>query len=48
MGSPVYFVIKEGFNFTDVDEQNLVCQVAGCNDDSVLQQVFMASLDPLE
>ncbi|KAK3857102.1 hypothetical protein Pcinc_036625 [Petrolisthes cinctipes] len=48
VGSPIYFVIREGFNFTDVDEQNMVCQVAGCNDDSVLQQVFMASLDPEE
>ncbi|XP_063873774.1 NPC intracellular cholesterol transporter 1-like isoform X1 [Scylla paramamosain] len=46
VGPPVYFVIKEGYNFTDWDEQNLVCEVYGCNDDSLLQQVFLSSLMP--
>ncbi|KAG0727530.1 NPC intracellular cholesterol transporter 1 [Chionoecetes opilio] len=46
VGPPVYFVIKEGFNFTDYDEQNLVCEVYGCKDDSILQQIFLSSLMP--
>lgn len=46
VGPPVYFVMKEGFNFTDFDEQNLICEVYGCNDDSMLQQVFLNSLVP--
>lgn len=48
VGPPMYFVIKEGFNFSDFDEQNLICQVYGCNDDSMLQQVFLSSLVPDE
>lgn len=48
MGPPVYFVLKEGYNFTDFDEQNLICEVYGCNDDSMLQQVFLNSLMPDE
>ncbi|XP_063588187.1 NPC intracellular cholesterol transporter 1-like [Penaeus indicus] len=46
VGPPVYFVMTEGYNFTDFDEQNLVCQVSGCNDDSILQQIFISSLKP--
>lgn len=46
VGPPVYFVISEGYNFTDIDEQNLLCAVYGCNDDSLLQQIFLSSLVP--
>ncbi|XP_042881806.1 NPC intracellular cholesterol transporter 1-like [Penaeus japonicus] len=46
VGPPVYFVMTEGYNFTDVDEQNLVCQMAGCRDDSVLQVIGASSRKP--
>ncbi|XP_042881418.1 NPC intracellular cholesterol transporter 1-like [Penaeus japonicus] len=46
VGPPVYFVMTEGYNFSDIEEQNLVCQVSGCNDDSILQQIFISSLKP--
>lgn len=46
VGPPVYFVMTEGYNFSDFDEQNLVCQVSGCKDDSMLQQIFISSLKP--
>ncbi|ROT85635.1 patched [Penaeus vannamei] len=38
--------MTEGYNFSDFDEQNLVCQVSGCKDDSMLQQIFISSLKP--
>ncbi|XP_069161595.1 LOW QUALITY PROTEIN: NPC intracellular cholesterol transporter 1-like [Procambarus clarkii] len=46
VGPPVYFVMKEGYNFSDVHEQNLVCQVSGCYNDSITQQIFLSSLQP--
>ncbi|XP_071542748.1 NPC intracellular cholesterol transporter 1-like [Panulirus ornatus] len=48
VGPPVYFVMTEGYNFSDYHEQNLVCQVSGCYDDSIMQQIFMSSLKPEE
>lgn len=48
VGPPVYFVMTEGFNYTDVEEQNLVCEVHGCRDDSILQNIFLSSLSPQE
>ncbi|CAL4059784.1 unnamed protein product, partial [Meganyctiphanes norvegica] len=46
VGPPVYFVIKDGYNYTDFDEQNLICASAGCRDDSVLSQIFISSKIP--
>ncbi|KAK8738118.1 hypothetical protein OTU49_004053 [Cherax quadricarinatus] len=48
VGPPVYFVMKEGYNYSDIHEQNLVCQVSGCYEDSITQQIFLSSLQPNE
>lgn len=46
VGSPVYFVMEGGYDFTNASEQNLVCQSRGCDDDSLLARIFMASKYP--
>ncbi|XP_063588183.1 NPC intracellular cholesterol transporter 1-like [Penaeus indicus] len=46
VGPPVFFTMTEGFNFTDFDEQNLVCQFSGCRDDSMLQVIYASSMKP--
>ncbi|XP_037783576.1 NPC intracellular cholesterol transporter 1-like [Penaeus monodon] len=46
VGPPVYFTMTEGYNFTDFDEQNLVCQFSGCRDDSMLQVIYASSMKP--
>ncbi|KAB7499593.1 Niemann-Pick C1-like protein 1 [Armadillidium nasatum] len=46
VGPPVYFVVRDGFDFSDPNEQNIICQSIGCNVDSVLAQVFWASEAP--
>lgn len=42
-GSPVYFVIKEGYNYTDSDMQKAICSAAGCNNDSLGTQIAVYS-----
>ena len=34
-GSPVYFVIKDGLDYTVEDNQNKICSGSGCNDNSL-------------
>ncbi|XP_070533114.1 NPC intracellular cholesterol transporter 1-like [Ptychodera flava] len=43
IGSPVYFVTKDGYNFTSEVEQDKICGGSGCNDDSLTSQVYHAS-----
>ncbi|XP_067887182.1 NPC intracellular cholesterol transporter 1 isoform X2 [Heterodontus francisci] len=43
-GPPVYFVIEEGHNYTSLEGQNTVCGGVGCNNDSLVQQIYTASL----
>ncbi|XP_028328986.1 NPC intracellular cholesterol transporter 1 [Gouania willdenowi] len=43
-GAPLYFVVEEGVNYSSVEGQNLVCGGVGCNNDSLVQQVYYASL----
>uniref|UniRef100_A0A3Q1FYK2 Niemann-Pick disease, type C1 n=1 Tax=Acanthochromis polyacanthus TaxID=80966 RepID=A0A3Q1FYK2_9TELE len=43
-GAPVYFVVEEGLNYSSPEGQNVVCGGVGCNNDSLVQQVYMASL----
>uniref|UniRef100_A0A673B8K7 SSD domain-containing protein n=1 Tax=Sphaeramia orbicularis TaxID=375764 RepID=A0A673B8K7_9TELE len=43
-GAPVYFVVEDGLNYSSLDGQNAVCGGVGCNNDSLVQQVYSASL----
>ncbi|XP_012153850.1 Niemann-Pick type C-1a isoform X6 [Megachile rotundata] len=43
IGPPMYFVVKEGLNYSDTRQQNLVCGGQYCNSDSVSTQIFIAS-----
>uniref|UniRef100_A0A8C3YDN5 NPC intracellular cholesterol transporter 1 n=1 Tax=Catagonus wagneri TaxID=51154 RepID=A0A8C3YDN5_9CETA len=42
-GPPVYFVLEEGHNYTSLKGQNMVCGGLGCNNDSLVQQIFTAA-----
>lgn len=39
----MYFVVKDGLNYSDTKIQNLVCGGQYCNSDSVSTQIFTAS-----
>ncbi|KAM6989564.1 NPC intracellular cholesterol transporter 1 [Tautogolabrus adspersus] len=43
-GAPVYFVVEDGLNYSSPEGQNLVCGGVGCNNNSLVQQVYAASL----
>ncbi|XP_069778710.1 NPC intracellular cholesterol transporter 1 [Narcine bancroftii] len=43
-GPPVYFVVEEGHNYTSLEGQNSVCGGVGCNNNSLVQQVYNAAL----
>ncbi|KAF7654289.1 hypothetical protein LDENG_00071930, partial [Lucifuga dentata] len=43
-GAPVYFVVEDGLNYSSPEGQNAVCGGVGCNNDSLVQQVYYASL----
>ncbi|MCJ8745223.1 hypothetical protein PDJAM_G00127900 [Pangasius djambal] len=43
-GPPVYFVVKEGHDYRTSEGQNQVCGGVGCNNDSLIQQIYTASL----
>ncbi|XP_034038558.1 NPC intracellular cholesterol transporter 1 [Thalassophryne amazonica] len=42
-GPPVYFVIEDGLNYSSLEGQNAVCGGVGCNNSSLVQQVYTAS-----
>lgn len=44
LGPPVYFVLKSGLNFTDHDHQNVLCGSRLCSNDSLVTQIYLASL----
>ncbi|XP_011312256.1 Niemann-Pick C1 protein isoform X2 [Fopius arisanus] len=46
IGPPMYFVVKEGLNYSDTRTQNLVCGGQWCNSDSLSTQVFIAAQQP--
>ena len=45
-GSPVYFVVEEGHNYTTLEGQNQICGGHGCPDTSLLGQVYEATRQP--
>lgn len=45
VGPPVYFVLKEGLQFSDAEDQNLICGGIRCNANSLIGQINAAVLD---
>ncbi|XP_012258607.2 NPC intracellular cholesterol transporter 1 isoform X2 [Athalia rosae] len=43
IGPPMYFVVKNGLNYSDTKDQNLICGGQFCNIDSLSTQIFTAS-----
>ncbi|CAG4956215.1 unnamed protein product [Parnassius apollo] len=44
IGPPVYFVLTEGLDFSQKEEQNMVCGTRFCNQDSLSMQLYSAYL----
>ncbi|KAM8966900.1 NPC intracellular cholesterol transporter 1 [Pelodytes ibericus] len=42
-GPPVYFVVEEGHDYTTKEGQATVCGGAGCNNNSLVQQIYNAA-----
>ncbi|XP_062520603.1 NPC intracellular cholesterol transporter 1-like isoform X2 [Corticium candelabrum] len=40
VGPPVYFVVKDKMNYSSVAEQNKLCSLPGCNNDSLTAQLM--------
>ncbi|XP_032421696.1 NPC intracellular cholesterol transporter 1 [Xiphophorus hellerii] len=43
-GAPVYFVVEDGLNYSSPEGQNSVCGGVGCNNNSLVQQIYSASI----
>nr|UZD10842.1 Niemann-Pick type C1 a [Mythimna separata] len=48
IGPPVYFVVTEGLNYSDLETQNLICGTRYCRADSVSSQLYAAYKNPNE
>ncbi|XP_052121978.1 NPC intracellular cholesterol transporter 1 homolog 1b-like [Frankliniella occidentalis] len=46
IGPPVYFVVKEGLNYSSPAAQNTLCAGPGCSKDSLAAQTFGAAKTP--
>ena len=46
VGPPVYFVVKEGHNYTSIPGQNAICGGSGCPQNSLVGQINTASQLP--
>ena len=46
IGVPTYFVLKGGLNYSDYNDQNLVCGGPNCNLDSLSTQIYTYSKTP--
>lgn len=44
VGVPIYFVLKGIPDYSSIDYQNMICSSPGCNTDSILNQINLASL----
>lgn len=45
-GPPVYFVIEEGHDYKTAEGQAMVCGGAGCNNNSLVQQIYNSAQYP--
>lgn len=43
VGPPVYFVLKGGLNFSNLNDQNKVCGTVDCDSNSLAMQVYYAA-----
>lgn len=43
VGSPVYFVVESGHNYTTITGQNQICGGSGCPENSLVGQVYEAT-----
>ncbi|CAF1037718.1 unnamed protein product [Rotaria sordida] len=48
VGPPVYFIIKPGINYANINASNMICSSAGCSSQSIANQLGIASLYPSE
>ncbi|KAJ8715247.1 hypothetical protein PYW08_005228 [Mythimna loreyi] len=48
IGPPVYFVVTEGLNYSDLETQNMICGTRYCRSDSVSSQLYAAYKNPNE
>ncbi|PZC81097.1 hypothetical protein B5X24_HaOG213437 [Helicoverpa armigera] len=48
IGPPVYFVVTEGLNYSDMDTQNMICGTRFCRPDSLSMQLYAAYRNPNE
>ncbi|CAF4106049.1 unnamed protein product, partial [Rotaria sp. Silwood2] len=48
VGPPVYFVIKHGIDYSNINASNMICASAGCSSQSMANQLGIASLRPSE
>ncbi|XP_070621434.1 NPC1-like intracellular cholesterol transporter 1 [Erythrolamprus reginae] len=48
VGAPTYFVAIGGYNYSAVPGMNGICSSSGCNDDSMMQKIQMATKFPKE
>jgi Niemann-Pick C1 protein len=46
MGPPVYWVVSPGLDYTDKEDQNVICGGIACNQDSMTTQLYIASKYP--
>ena len=44
VGPPVYFVVKDGYNYTDVNSLRLLCGASNCDSDSLQSIISSASI----
>ena len=47
-GPTVQFVVEDGFDYSTLENQNMICGGPGCDEDSLLGQIFQASEQPEE
>lgn len=46
IGPPMYFVVKDGLNYSQFKSQNMICGGQYCDIDSVTTQIYIASKSP--
>lgn len=46
VGPPVFFIIKPGVNYANMNSSQIICSSAGCSSDSIANQLSIASLNP--